>query len=124
MILQELGDENDGKAKENEEEVSWKAPKILDLNEPYKEEEENSDDVTVLPSKHNSNKSFMIKTQEATTMHKYQTYIPPKLIIKGCQACYMLVMVPETDQKCPKCRVGTYMFDVYHEFQENKKRLI
>lgn len=103
-----------------------KAPKIPDLNEPYKEEEEEekSDDVIVLPSKR-SNKSCMMKTQEATTkMHKYQTYIPPKLIVKGCQACYMFVMVPETDQRCPKCHVGTHLFDVCNEFHANKKRLI
>ncbi|KAK1398603.1 hypothetical protein POM88_008466 [Heracleum sosnowskyi] len=112
-------DANEG----NEEEVSLKAPKIPDLNEPYKEEE-SSGEVIVLPSKR-SNKSCMIKTPEATTkMHKYQTYIPPKLIVKGCQACYMFVMVPETDDRCPKCRVGTYLFDVCHEFHANKKRLI
>ncbi|KAL8148021.1 uncharacterized protein LOC141706155 [Apium graveolens] len=117
----ELDDENEGKSKENEEEVSLMAPKLPDLNEPYKEEEANNDDVIVLPSKRSSNKSCMRKTPQATTkMHKYKTYIPPKLIVKGCQARYMFVMLPETDQKCPKCHVGTYLFDVCHEFHANK----
>lgn len=30
----------------------------------------------------------------------------PTLILKGCPRCYMHVMVPKTDQKCPKC--GSY----------------
>lgn len=99
-----------------------KPPTIPDLNVPQKEE--NYGDMILVPSKQDNNGCFMETPEETIKIYKDQTDVLPKLIVKGCQACYIFVMVQETDQRCPKCHVGTSLIDVCHDFHASKKRLI
>lgn len=59
---------------------------------------------SVFPLSAQSGMSLGVSAREELTSFS-SPEIPP-LIVKGCPRCYMHVMVPKTDQKCPKC--GSY----------------
>lgn len=104
---------NEGKTKANVEEESLKSTNIPDLNLPSEGKEESSDDEIVLPSKQScgeneKKESSCIKNSDNQT----PTETSSKLLLKGCKACYMFVMVRENDQRCPKCDQGTYLIDI------------
>ncbi|KAK1390599.1 hypothetical protein POM88_018777 [Heracleum sosnowskyi] len=107
-------------------EQEGKRKAILDLNMPYVETEENNDVETVLSTKRSG---FITRSDDKTSasminVHKHTTFVPPKLMVMGCVACHIYVMVQDNYRICPRCGKCEYLIDVAARVNANKKRAI
>ncbi|KAK1359514.1 hypothetical protein POM88_043988 [Heracleum sosnowskyi] len=120
--LRNTNEEEEAKTRtlELSKEQEGKRKAIPDLNIPYNDAE------IVLPTKRSGCmvRSYDKTPAAVTTIHKYTTLISSKLIIMGCVACHVYVMVREDHQICPKCAQGEYLIDVVAPVNANKKRAI